>query len=303
MTAADNSFPWPRLPGGGQPRWTGHGFEVDGRRHGVLAFAVGASGWSDDLTSFHEEQSSADHPIDLASRRRAVAQLRGRLPPRAAVLEVGCSSGYLLADLRAAFPDAFVIGADYIRGPLEKLAAERPQQPLLQFDLTRCPMPDGCVDAVVALNVLEHIEDDRAAVREMFRIIRPGGVAILELPAGPRLYDVYDKVLMHYRRYAPRQAVAMFRDAGFRVAGHSHIGFFVYPAFAAVKLRNRRWLDKSEAEQRAVVTQEVVATKRSAVMRALMTLEEMCGRHVRYPFGIRCVFTATKPGQCARASG
>jgi SAM-dependent methyltransferase len=296
MDEAATAFPWPSPPGvTRRPRWNGRGFDIDGRAVGVLSLEAGASGWSDDLTSLHEEHSSPHHPIDIASRARAVAELRRLVRRRATILEVGCSSGYLLQDVRAALPDALVIGADYLPGALERLARRRPDQPLLQFDLSRCPLPDACVDAVVALNVLEHIADDHAAVRETFRVLRPGGVAVIEVPAGPRLYDVYDKVLMHYRRYSTRDAVAMFRNAGFDVAPPSHLGFFLFPAFALVKLKNRSLLGKPEAEQRAIAIRAVRRTRESALVRGLLALERAGAGVVRYPFGIRCVFTATKP--------
>ena len=51
------------------------------------------------------------------------------------------------------------------------------------------------------LNVLEHIEDDNEALMQAKRILKPGGILVLEIPAGPHLYDIYDKFLRHFRRY------------------------------------------------------------------------------------------------------
>ena len=75
----------------------------------------------------------------------------------------------------------------------------------------------------------------------------------------------------------------------------THLGFFVYPAFAAIKLRNKRYLSRPEAEQRAVVEQSIVDSKASRPMRWLMRLETWGARHVQYPFGVRCVLTGVKP--------
>ena len=82
--------------------------------------------------------------------------------------------------------------------------------------------------------------------------------------------------------------------SGFRIEDPSHIGFLVYPAFAIVKRRNQRHLRESEERQRAIVSNNIRQTNGSVLMRALMDLETLAGRFLRYPVGIRCVFTAIK---------
>jgi SAM-dependent methyltransferase len=290
-------FPWPPLPGRAEaPRWTGSGFAVGGGQTApLLSYVVEKSGWSDQLTEMHEAEAGRDHPIDLASRGRAVSEALRVAGTGGVVLDVGCSSGWLLEDLRRAMPRALVLGADFVSGPLRQLAKSDPTQPLLQLDLTRSPLPDGCLDAIVALNVLEHIEDDARAVGEMFRMLRPGGAAVIEVPAGPRLYDVFDKVLMHHRRYTRAEVTGLFLRAGFTVEGATHLGFFVYPAFVAVKLRNKRHLAKSEAEQKRITASLIRETKASTAMKLVMALEGAVGRRVNYPVGVRVVLTAIKP--------
>jgi ubiquinone/menaquinone biosynthesis C-methylase UbiE len=287
-------FPWPSLSDGGpRPVWTAGGFQVAGARTPVLAYGVGDSGWNDSLTTMHEDTAGSDHPIDLASRRHAVEQLRKNLPrPDAVVLEVGCSSGYLLRDMQGAMPEACIIGADYVRGPLETLAGTMPTVPILQFDLQRCPLPDASVDAVVLLNVLEHIENDGAAVGQLFRILRPGGVAVVEIPAGPQLFDVYDKLLMHFRRYRLKGAISLFEGAGFQIVKASHLGFFVYPAFWAVKKKNRMFAKEESAAQ---VVEKDIKKSASPVLASLMNLELKLGAKMSFPAGIRCLLTCRKP--------
>lgn len=273
--------------------WTGAGFEIDRTRVPVVSYGVDASGWSDGLTTMHEETAGSTHPMDVASRRNAVDQLRRHLSrPDAVVLEVGCASGYLLRELRQALPDAFLIGADYVRGPLEGLADSLPTVPILNFDLQRWPLPDASVDAVVLLNVLEHIEDDVSAVGHLLRILKPGGVAVVEIPAGPGLFDVYDKLLMHFRRYRLRGAVSLFEDAGFVIAKATHLGFFVYPAFWAVKKKNRLFADEQAADQ---VVRTDITRSAGPVVSSLLNLELRLGEKVAFPIGIRCVLTCRKP--------
>jgi SAM-dependent methyltransferase len=216
--------------------------------------------------------------------------------PSPVILDIGCSSGFLLADLRAAFPGALAMGADVVLGPLLNLARSTPDIPLLHFDLTRCPLPDNSLDVAVLLNVLEHIEDDALAVRQLYRILKPGGIAVIEVPAGPELFDIYDELLMHYRRYKLPGLRQIFLDSQFTILRQSHLGFFLYPGFFLVKqFRRKKRSDISEAEIPNLVRQNINRTGKNPFFHALMWLELTMGKVISYPFGIRCLLTVQKP--------
>jgi SAM-dependent methyltransferase len=261
-----------------------------------LGYGVQHSNWTDELTTFHEEYAGQHHFIDCASRRHAIQQIRRFVKVSdPVILEVGCSSGFLLRDLRASFPQAFLIGSDYVRGPLDALAARMPDLPLLQFDLVQCPLPSNSLDAVVLLNVLEHIEEHERALRQIYRILRPGGVAIIEVPAGPHLYDAYDSVLTHCRRYTLGELRQLSERAGFRALKASHLGFFLYPAFSGTKKAGRRLLSAPPEVQKAWVAEKIRQTRRSPILDAVMTAELALGRVIHYGVGIRCLLTCEKP--------
>jgi len=288
-------FPWPAPLGhGGRPIWTGSNFEVDGKPVRILAYHAEASHWSEDLTSLHEAEAGRDHPIDVASRRLAVESMRRLAPAAPTILDVGCSSGFLLEELRAAFPQARLIGADYLSGPLEGLARRMPDMPILQFDLRKCPLPSGCLDGVTCLNVLEHIDEHEAALAEIHRILKPGGIAHVEVPAGPGLYDIYDEHLLHHRRYRLTELVAMARKAGFMVKKATHLGFAVFPAFWWVKKRNRRKLSLPMEEKARMVAAQIRSTRANPLFAGLVKLEIAFGRYFSFPFGIRCVVVLEK---------
>jgi SAM-dependent methyltransferase len=290
---------FPPLPGRHEPpQWTGHGFLVGQDRYQVLAYGATSSGWTDHLTDVHEAAAGADHFIDLASRRHAVAEAQRAHDRRdAIVLEVGVSSGYLLQDLVRAMPDAAILGADYTRGTLDRVAARLPEVPLLQFDLVECPLPDASVDTVILLNVLEHIERDDLAVGQVHRILRPGGVMIIEVPAGEGLYDSYDKALLHWRRYRMSKLVRLLRSAGFTIERRSHLGFFLYPAFWTVK-KLKRAAPASDDKLDADVQQSIAFSQRTgAVASGLLTLEAALRNGIYLPFGIRCLVTGRKARQ------
>lgn len=296
MTATLAHFPWPPTPGSGAPiAWDGSGFVRGSESVRILSYQETPSHWSEALTELHEEEAGSGHPIDLASRRLALASMARLKSGSPIILDVGCSSGFFLEELSRAFPDAGLIGADYLRGPLERLARRAPGIPILQFDLRACPLPDSCVDGVTCLNVLEHIDDDGAALAHIRRILRPGGIAHIEVPAGPALYDAYDEHLMHHRRYRLGGLLELARRSGLEIERATHLGFLVFPAFWWTKAQNRKKSTVSPEEEASLVSMQIRSTRRSRILSGLMRLETGLGRFVRFPCGIRCVVVARKP--------
>lgn len=277
------------------PLWEGNGFRVGADFIKVLQYSINTLGWNDDLTTFHEETAGDQHFIDRASRDHAISQLKIHLKDKnPVILEVGCSSGFMLQRMQKTFPEAILLGSDVVVEPLTKLAETLPNVPLLRFDMLHCPLPDNCVDAVVMLNVLEHIEQDGDALRQAYRILKPGGTLVIEVPAGPHLYDAYDKVLMHYRRYLLSPLCKLVKDQHFEIVKRSHLGFFLYPGFWLVKQRNKRLLTESAATQRQQVDKVIRKTGESKLMHAIMQTELRLGNYISYPKGIRCLLTAIK---------
>jgi SAM-dependent methyltransferase len=278
--------------------WNGEAFELDGNSVRVLSYDVSPSGWTEELTQLHEEMGRSDHFIDVASRAHAIDEVeRCVTRPSSIVLEIGVSSGFLLRELIMRLQGHLIVGADYTRGTLNVLGARLANVPLIQFDLTRCPLPDNFADLVVLLNVLEHIEDHVAAVGELYRIIRPGGTVIIEVPAGAPLFDVYDRVLMHCRRYNMLDLIALLRDAGFIVERRSHLGFFLYPLFYLSKhLNQRRYPPGDTAAEHQIVSRMISVTRKSTPLtRHVMGLERLLRPHFYYPWGVRCLVTCRKP--------
>ena len=296
MTVEGRDFPGPPI-GPLRPTWTGRAFRVGDREVRVLEYGDAHSGWSEGLTDFHEASAGTNHPIDEMSRQWAIAATARHAPHAApTILEVGSSSGFLLPALQRALPQARLIGSDYLAAPLARIAERTPGIPLLQFDLVTCPLPDACADIVILLNVLEHIEDDRTAARQVARLLKPGGVAIVELPAGPHLYDLYDEYLKHHRRYTAADVRALLAQAGLDIREQSHLGCLVYPTFVAVKRRNQRHAPSTDEERRRVVQTDIGQTRHSRLLRACLAFEAWLGRYVSYPIGIRVVTVAQKPG-------
>lgn len=289
---------FPPVSAGDEPAvWTGDSFIQAGASTRVLSYEVGESGWSDELTELHETATeSGTHFIDVASRRHAVNELKRALSTRpASIMEVGCSAGHLLVDMQRSLPNATLTGGDYTLGTLIKLGQKMPGIPLVRFNLADSPLPSDTYDAMVLLNVLEHIEDDAAAVKHIARMLKPGGVAVIEVPAGPELFDDYDRELKHFRRYKLQGLCDVIEGAGLKVERRNYLGALIYPAFyLAKKVSQDR--PKPAAKREQHVTKAIAVTsKLNPIGHAVMALEQAMSGAIEYPRGIRCVVTARKP--------
>lgn len=293
-----DGFPWPIM---GErkaiPVWVDDHFTVDSERLEILAYSESESAWSPELTALHEKEASTSHPIDIASRTMAIESMKlihGGSKP--VILDVGCSSGFLVEDLLREIPQAAVIGADYLPNVVLSAARRIRRAPFLQFDLRNCPLPTNCLDGVTALNVLEHIDDDFKALQEICRILKPGGLAHLEVPADPSSFDLYDEVLMHFRRYRLGDLAQKAREAGFTILKATHLGFFVYPLFKVVKRRNQKaGKNLSFDDKKTIVARQIGKTARTQLLATAFKVERIFSPLVRYPFGIRAVLRVQKP--------
>lgn len=148
------------------------------------------------------------------------------------VIEIGCGIGNftsLLLDREA------VTAIDIEPGCIERLEQRFPNQPNLRAiacDLNSPDFPDLAsfkADSCVCLNVLEHIEDDREALRRMAAMLIPGGVVILLIPAFPSLYGPIDALLGHFRRYTRASIAQLAGEVGLGVKTAHYVnavGFF-----------------------------------------------------------------------------
>ncbi len=266
-----------------------HGWTMPGEGDApFLSYAEldAAVNWSEDLEDLHEE-SSRSHFMDVWTRRSMLD--RARIGSRDVVLDLGCSTGYLLEDLARLYPEATLFGLDLVAAGLLKAHEHVPSARLLRADACEVPMCDHAVDAVLSANLLEHVLDDRRVLGEIARILRPRGRAVIVVPANPRAYDYYDRFLGHERRYERGELATKGCDAGLRVIEDAYLGSLIYPAFWLVKQRNRRQRGALEGLALAdQVARDMAATNDSRVGRLTTTLERlMLDRGLRLPFGIR----------------
>jgi len=165
-------------------------------------------------------------------RRRShwLARLLPAGPAR--VLDAGCGTGGFIRSLRAARPDWTVTGVDL--SPVAcGLARERTGVEIIEGSLTALPFDDGTFEAVTTGDVLYHIQDTAAVLREMARCVKPGGVVLVNEPAYRWLWSYHDVAVESKHRFTRAELVALFRSAGLEVVFASYANMLVLPLVVA----------------------------------------------------------------------
>jgi SAM-dependent methyltransferase len=164
-------------------------------------------------------------------RRALVARaLRGRRPGTA--LDVGAAGGGNTRVLQAVGWQAAALeyGEEGAR-----VCAER-GIPVLRGDATRLPLAGESLDLVVAYDVLEHIEDDAAAAKGVFQLLKPGGLFLVAVPCDMKLWSAHDVAVNHVRRYSRAGLLGLLTGAGFEIEDARSWMVLLRPA---VRLRRR----------------------------------------------------------------
>lgn len=171
----------------------------------------------------------------LAVLRHVVSSLHPR-PLRA--IDVGAGTGQWLAALRTLVPNVCAVEPDRAR---QRRIRERVAEARLIGGALPGPLPfgSGTFDLVTCLDVLEHIDDDLGATRELARIVHPNGVVLVAVPAHPALWSQTDELWGHRRRYSREALDQLMSGAGLRVDLLTPLNVWLYPLAAAARAMKR----------------------------------------------------------------
>jgi SAM-dependent methyltransferase len=122
----------------------------------------------------------------------------------------------------------------------EAVAAARARgHEVVQAAIGELPFGDESFDLIVCLDVLEHVADDSAALRELTRVTRPGGAMLLSVPAWPLLWSSHDEAAAHRRRYRRRDLTALASGAGWHLERDGYFNCLLLPIAALLRLADR----------------------------------------------------------------
>jgi len=239
-----------------------------------------------------------DHHWWFATRTWSLLNLLDAYVPRrdGNVLDIGCGAGNMIHHLARY---GRVQGVEVDARPVAMARARG--YDVRQGDATRgIPFDDASFDLVTALDVIEHVDDDAAILREAYRVARPHGILAISTPAFQSLWSYNDDINGHKRRYAPHELRARVERAGFRVRRLTFGFFLVFPLSAPLILL-RNWLGAKKqlrshhlSPDEYQVEMEPVSPVVNTILRAVGRIEAALVARTDLPVGTSLMCIAEK---------
>lgn len=246
----------------------------------------------------HPQELEEDNHWWFASRTRALlAVMDPVLPGRdLKLLDVGCGAGNMIHHLSRY---GQVKGLEIDPRPVA-IAHQRGYE-VDQGDATQgIPFDDASFDVVSALDVIEHNEDDGSILHEMYRVLKPGGHAVITVPAFMWLWSHNDDINAHLRRYTDGELRRKMQTAGFRIRRMTYNNFFVFPMAAGLILLRRGSDSEPElashhlSEDEYQVEMEPASPPVNTVLTGVGWVEAQVLRWISLPVGTSLIAIAEK---------
>jgi SAM-dependent methyltransferase len=159
--------------------------------------------------------------------RREILRLWAQeIPRKSKMLDIGAGVGRQSLLLRDEF-DMKVTAVEFSEFGVE--ACRKLKIEVLQVNATQLPIPSNSFDAGIAMDVLEHIENDSAVLSEMGRVLKPQGLMLITVPAFPFMWSNHDTAVDHVRRYTKTEIVKKIRLAGFTIVSVRYWNSLLFP--------------------------------------------------------------------------
>jgi SAM-dependent methyltransferase len=223
----------------------------------------------------------------FVSRRELVVDLVKQVQINEAplILDVGCGTGATACALGAL---GRVVAVDFSMAALQA-CRRRGLAHLVRSRAELIPLSSESADVIVATDVLEHLDDDHGALREFHRLLKPGGHAVITVPAYQFLWSEHDLALMHKRRYTPRQLGERTSRAGFRQVNLGYALFLLFP-LALGRLVRRPQV----TGQVPVALVKSVPNWLNSTLIGLQRFEMVLSRRIALPWGLSVVSVVQK---------
>jgi len=170
--------------------------------------------YDDFYEEFFEEKDNVSYMVDarMRVRRDTILNYLKEFPSNLKILDIGCGLGDVLAEL----PDSYTLfGVDYAKSNVSYAKTRlKGNAEIFNSSIYELPFDSNSIDIGLCLEVLEHIENDEKAVREISRVIKPGGILIAAVPY-TYYWKSYKKLLGHFSHYTRKSFSKLLLDNGF----------------------------------------------------------------------------------------
>lgn len=165
--------------------------------------------------------------------------------------------------------------------------------------VTAIPFPDATFDAVSAFDVIEHVSDEKLALDEILRVLKPGGHFLMAVPSYEWAWSSHDEASGHVRRYTKKRAVRALVRSGFEVVRTTYAFTGVFPFFTAERL-GRKITDRARTtpirDENAVPVLPQPSAWQNRLLLGASRLDEALIARTDLPFGSSFFAAARKPG-------
>ena len=222
---------------------------------------------------------------------QAFARLIGTLPVSTddPVLDVGTSAGTNLRMLRE-LGFGNVTGLDFSEEAI-RFCAEKGLGTVRRGDVTGMPFSDEAFSLVLATDIIEHVDDDLGALREIARVLRPGQHALITVPAFPSLWGFQDEVSLHKRRYRMESLLERIRDAGLEAGQRFHFNYLLFAPIWVARQVMKLWKHSYRSES------EVTGPLANRVLTAIFGVDVLTAPRISPPFGVSILVVVHKPAR------
>jgi SAM-dependent methyltransferase len=157
------------------------------------------------------------------------------LPADPRILDAGCGSGRFMVELAKL---GNVTGVE-LSDTSVSLARERRLGEVVSGSVLEMPFPENSFDLAVSLDVIEHLDDDLAALRELRRTVTPGGALLVTVPAYQWLWSGHDEINHHHRRYTRRSLQRVAEQAGWQQVRTTYFNSLLLPVAILLRVLDR----------------------------------------------------------------
>jgi SAM-dependent methyltransferase len=235
-----------------------------------------------------EAKVEADHWWFVGRRRLFANEIRQTgIPLECAVLDVGTGTGSNLRLLRE-LGFRSVVGLDP-SADAARYCNMKGLGPVEEGDVCKTRFADASFDLVLATDVLEHVEDDRQALAELHRVLRPGGWVLMTVPAFTSLWGLQDHVSHHFRRYHLPALLDLTKAAGFVPQRSYYFNYLLFiPIWVARQLMR---LLRTKLESENQLNNRMI----NSILSGIFHFDIVTAPLIQPPFGVSAFVLAQKP--------